>query len=207
MTVQSTRQCNSNKHTHKSLGTEHVYQRVLTVDHHHGMYQRNRWISLYHRSVLKHAVSIARLSMGMSILDYGCCRQVLKQMLPSHIKYTGYDIDPNLSDIQDPRGGRYDVVFAVQVLHLIDREGLEKIVSNFADITTRVVVMLPSRNAFKRYVLDALLGLKKAADATFLSEPGDVYKAMQVKFHRESFSKFPLLAEFSVWHRCEHRDM
>ena len=103
--------------------------------------------------------------------------------------------------------GRYDVVFAVQVLHLIDREGLEKIVSNFADITARVVVMLPSRNAFKRYILDAFFGLKKAADATFLSEPRDVYKAMQVKFHRESFSKFPLLAEFSVWHRREHRDM
>lgn len=202
MTLQTTRKCNGKKQIHKSLGSEHVDPRVLEVDHHYGMYQRNRWISIYHRCVLKHAVRIACVTMDMKILDYGCGHQILKQILPSHIRYTGYDIDPKLSDIQDPYKGRYDVVFAIQVLQYPDQEGIEKIVSNFAAITPRVVVMLPSRNAFKRYVLDAFCGIKEDADATFRSEPRDVYKAMQVEFHRESFSKFPMLAEFSVWHRA-----
>ncbi len=183
------------------FGQEHVDPRVIQIDHHYGQYLRSRWMAAYHRLVLRQAVKMAQLKAGMKILDYGCGHQVLRGMLPPGVGYVGYDLAPELSDCTDPSEGAYDLVFAIQVLQYPDRRGLQQLTEVFAGISSRLVVMLPSQNAFKRYVLDVLLDLKKDADGTFRSNAGDVYEELGRKFKSTRIQNLLGVAQISAWNR------
>lgn len=183
------------------FGQKHVDPRVLEIDHHGGQYQRSALIAAYHRRVLKECVKIAKLSPGMSVLDYGCGGQELKKLLPQGVRYTGYDLVPEFSDIADPTDGTYDVVFAIQMMQYPDRAGQEELAALFARLAGTLVVMLPSQNMFKRHILDPIFGLKKDADETFRAEPRDVYDVLNGKFEQVKFKLLFALAEISRWKR------
>lgn len=183
------------------FGEEHVDSKVVQIDHYQRQYGSSRWIAAYHRFVLRQAVALARLEPGMKVLDYGCGRQVLKGMLPPGVDYVGYDLVPALSDCEDPSAGKYDLVFAIQVLQYPDEAGLRRLGEVFSTVAPRLVVMLPSQNAFKRLVLDPLLGLKKDADLTFRSGARDVYAALGERFVREGTRNVFWVGEVTSWRR------
>ena len=180
---------------------QYVDSRVLEIDHHFGQYGRSRLIAAYHKYVLKESVKLGEVRPGMCVLDYGCGRQMLRHALPRDVKYFGYDLVPEFSDIDDIRGRPYDVIFAIQVLQYPDEAGLNELSEAFAQSSSRVVVMLPSSRAVKKYILDAILGLKKDADASFRSEPGLVYKTLDRVFQHEASKNLIGVGELSRWRR------
>ena len=101
--------------------------RVISINHHYEQYERSSIINTYHRSVLKKCIRISGIRSGMSVLDYGCGRKILRKYLPVDIDYIGYDIISKFTDIVDIRGKKYDVIFAIQVLQYIDNKGLNDI--------------------------------------------------------------------------------
>ena len=180
---------------------QHVDSRVLKVDHHFGQYERCRLVTAYHKHVLKQSVKIGEVRQGMTILDYGCGRQVLRQVLPKGVEYFGYDLVPEFSDLDNVLGRRYDVIFAIQVLQYPDEAGLKELAESFAELSPRLVVMLPSRSPVKKYLFDAVLRIKKDADETFRSEPWLVYRILDRLFECEESKNLFWLGELSRWKR------
>jgi hypothetical protein len=179
----------------------YVDDKVLQIDHDYGQYRRSRIMAAYHRSVLRKTVQLSGVQPGMSVLDYGCGKQELKQALPQGVAYTGYDIVTGFSDIADPSVGHYDVVFAIQVLMYPNEAGLRELTTVFANITNRLTIMVPSQTRFKKYVLDPLLGLKKDADETFRSRPELIYHILSEKFKMTSLRNYLGVAGISTWQR------
>jgi len=101
----------------------------------------------YFNSIYREAVRQAGLRRGEKVLDFGCGDQRLKSFLPDGIRYTGYDSEPDFSDVVGYWGERPDVVFALSVLeHLRDGD-----VGDFVSFCClarprRVVVALPCGN-------------------------------------------------------------
>ncbi len=178
-----------------------VDQRVLDIDHHGGQYERHRFISAYHHFVLGRCAKLAKLQPGMSVLDYGCGKQMLREHLPLDVKYSGYDLRPDFSDIDNPTAQNYDVVFAIQVLMYPDQPGLQELVKSFSKITDILIVMLPAQGVMKKHVIDPLLGLKAAADSTFRSTPAVVYQALESRFQQQHINHYFGVADISRWRK------
>jgi hypothetical protein len=179
----------------------HVDSKVLEIDHDYGQYRRSPIMAAYHRSVLRKTVKLSGVQPGMTVLDYGCGRQMLKKALPTGVNYTGYDLVPEFSDVADPSVRQYDIVFAIQVLMYPSEDGLSEVAATFAAITQKVVIMVPSQTSFKRYFLDPLLGLKKDADETFRSRPDTIYKMFERHFAMNSLHNYLGVAAISTWQR------
>ena len=176
-----------------------VDPRVTEIDHHGGQYERNRLISAYHHFILSRCAKLARLGPGMSALDYGCGKQMLRRHLPPGVQYTGYDLTPEFSDIDDPTGQRFDVVFAIQMLMYPDDAGLRELTAAFAGMSDTVVAMLPAQGFVKKHLVDPLLGLKAAADSTFRSRPARVYELLRERFDCQRMVHLFGVADLSLW--------
>lgn len=178
---------------------QYINPKVLKIDHHYGQYERWRLLASYHKYFLKQSVKLGEIKSGMSVLDYGCGKQMLRHALPSDVEYTGYDIIPEFSDVENIRGRKYDVIFAIQVIHYINNTGIKELAKVFAHITNRLVVMVPTQTMFKRF-LDIMLGQKKDNE-TFLSEQKEIYRILNDHFRYDKFKPFFGLAEVSRWRR------
>jgi len=176
-----------------------VDPRVLEIDHHGGQYERSRLIAAYHQFILRRCAKLADLRPGMRVLDYGCGRQMLRRCLPAGVQYMGYDLTPEFSDIHDPTGRHFDVVFAIQMLMYPDDAGLRELTGTFAAITETVVAMLPAQGFIKKNLIDPLLGLKEAADSTFRSRPARVYEVLRGRFDCERMIHLFGVADLSRW--------
>jgi hypothetical protein len=176
-----------------------VDPRVIEIDHHGGQYERNRFIAAYHHFILRRCVRLAGVRSGMSVLDYGCGRQMLRRHLPTDVRYNGYDLNPEFSDITDPTSGRYNVVFAIQMLMYPDNAGLKELIAAFAGMTETVVAMLPAQGFVKKNLIDPVLGLKEAADTTFRSRPARVYEVLGERFDCERMIHLFGVADLSRW--------
>ena len=176
-----------------------VDPRVVEIDHHGGQYERNRFIAAYHHFILRRCAKLADLRPGMSVLDYGCGRQILRRHLPAGVQYTGYDLTPEFSDIDNPVGRRFDVVFAIQMLMYPDDAGVRELTDTFAHMTGTVVAMLPAQGFIKKNLIDPILGLKEAADSTFRSRPAGVYEVLRGRFDCERMIHLFGVADISRW--------
>ncbi len=179
---------------------EYVDHRVLDIDHHYGQYERSTSLAAYHKYVLGQAVKLAELQPGMRILDYGCGRRMLRHALPPGVEYHGYDIAEEFSDTNDFRSRNYDAILAIQVLQYPNEAGLRELSKVFAQLSEKLIVMLPSSSGFKNF-LDLILGLKEDADATFRSEPKLVYKVLEDFFELERMKNLLGVGELSRWAR------
>lgn len=178
---------------------QHVNPKVIEIDHHFGQYERSCLTTAYHKYILKQSVKLGGIQPGMSVLDYGCGGQVLRHFLPSGVKYIGYDIVPEFSDVDNIREHNYDVIFAIQVLQYPDKTGLKELSNLYARLSNRLVVMVPSDNKFKRF-LDVVLGLKED-NKSFLSKPSEIYQTMGDLFRCEKVKTIFGVGEISVWKR------
>lgn len=180
-------------------GEEYIDPKVLTIDHHFGQYERFGIIASYHKHVLKKCVRLAGIQSGMNVLDFGCGRQMLRQVLPADVHYVGYDIVSEFSDIDDFRKQRYDIIFAIQVMHYPDKFGIEELAKEFARLAPILIVMVPSTGKFKKNILDRLFGLKHDADSTFRSEPRDIYSVLEKHYARRNFKRVFGIGEITRW--------
>lgn len=183
------------------FGRSRVDPVVLKHDHHHDQYKASAFTAAYHRMVLRRAVQMARLQPGMHVLDYGCGRQRLRQALPPGVHYTGYDAVPELSGVDDPRGGNYDMVFAIQVLMYLDEAGLREWTGTFAEAAKHLIVMVPARNFLKDEVLDRLFDLKELRDRMMQSRPLAIHEQLSRKFYLVSSQNLFWMGELSRWQR------
>ena len=185
------------------FGRPGVWPLLLELDHHQLQYEGFGLKIAYHRYILNQAVKEATLQPGMHILDYGCGRQELRKALPPGVHYTGYDLNPALTDVPDPRGRTYDCVFALQLLMCLDGPGIAAWAEACAQMSGELVVMVPARNFFKDEVLDRLLGLRKHRIRTVQSLPTEIYGHLSHYFVQLSARKPLWMGELTRWRRLD----
>lgn len=118
--------------------------RVPDLPQHKG---RNPITLRYFNSYLKKAVSMAQLYAGDIVLDYGCDKQQLKPFVGDSIMYTGYDINPELTDVKFPEDSKANKVIALHILeHLTDKQ-LQDFIKKMKKMKIdKLVVGLPLEN-------------------------------------------------------------
>lgn len=181
------------------LGRAWVDEQTIAFDHHAEQYGGSTLLAAYHRRMLRIAVGMARLAPGRHVLDYGCGGQELRAQLPAGVDYTGFDLHPELTDVADPRGRRYDAVFAIQMLMYVDPPALRELTDLFAELSDVVIAMVPSRNFVKDQILDRALGLKDNVDTIVRCEPRQIEEALSTRFRRARRRNFFWLSEFTRW--------
>ena len=181
------------------LGKQWIHGDSIDFDHHRSQYQTSRLLAAHHRNTLRIAVGMADLQMGMSVLDYGCGGQVLREYLPAGVEYTGYDLNPALTDVADPRGRRYDVIFAIQWMMYVGGHDLDELVDLMADMSDTVIGMVPARNFLKDQILDRILGLHRNRDRYNHSLPRDIELAFGRRFKQADKKNVLLLSSFWRW--------
>lgn len=177
----------------------YVDPEALKIDHHYGQYECFYLTTAYHKYVLKESVKLAEIHAGMSVLDYGCGKQMLRHFLPKDVKYIGYDIVSEFSDVDDIRGHNYEVIFAIQVLQYPDQTGIKELANLFARLSNRLVVMVPAENKLKRF-LDVVLGLKED-NKIFLSKPSEIYQILDDLFLLGKKKSLFGMGEISSWRK------
>lgn len=184
------------------LGEDRVSPRLHEFDLVGLQYHHSRFVSWYHDYVLRRCVAAApTLGTGSRVLDYGCGAQSLKRHMPEGVSYVGYDVAAAFSDIDDPRGMKFDTVFAIQMLMYLNREGLVELTEIFADATTRLVALVPARNYLKDNILDRLLGLAELRNATVQSTPEEVWEILGTRFALTDRQNIFWMADLTAWQR------
>ena len=89
--------------------------------------------NFYFDSILKKlATLVAKESCNTSVIDYGCGHGKLKSFIRNAdetIKVSGYDIDPHLSEIEDPFLAQYDIWVFNHVLMYMDKTEILNLLS------------------------------------------------------------------------------
>lgn len=94
------------------------------------------------------------------VLDFGCGQQRLKDFLPAGIRYIGYDIIPEYTDIDDYRKTNPDLFFSISSFEHVTHEELDDILKWIsASSCKQVFVDLPINN--NRYLLWTLMGFRR----------------------------------------------
>lgn len=98
---------------------------------------------------LKNCVKMAELKKYETVLDFGCYKQKLWRMLPANVKYTGYDIEKEYTDIKDYTAlTGVDTVFALSVFEHLTEIELEKVIKDFKKIgVKKLIVELPREDS------------------------------------------------------------
>jgi choline dehydrogenase-like flavoprotein len=188
------------KSVFERLGSEYVAEGTLTLEHHQIQYETSPYTAMYHHHVLKTCVKMMNLKPGMTVLDYGCSGQQLKKHLPPGVKYVGYDVRPEWSDIDESELlDHYDVIFIIQVFFYFDRQGLMDWLEKFAHRSQNFLVMNPSRNFLKDDVMDKILGLSEDREDLARSTPKEVDEAMSTRFKLQKRKNIFYMGEVSTW--------
>src|SRR5262245_22113065 len=96
---------------------------------------------IYFFSILKTIVRIGALdSRDIQILDYGCGLGYLSKMLPG--KVIGYDIIPSLSETNNWRNVRFDLVVANEVFYLFSARELINLLAEFKSINPHAEIIV-----------------------------------------------------------------
>ncbi len=182
-----------------SFGQDWVDPSFLEIDQHGLQYESSKLTALYHHFILRRCIAMAKLAPGMRVLDYGCGERTLRRYLPEGVRYTGFDVVPRLSDLEDPRIGQWDCIFVIQVMMYFDERGVREWVEAFRYHTKQVVVALPSRNFLKDRVLDPLFGLDAERERLVRAEPATIYRQLAEGFSRTKSFNAAWMGEITRW--------
>lgn len=113
----------------------------------------------YFGKIKKMLCSWIEIKEGLAF-DFGCGQQRLKDFLPSGIKYVGFDVIPEYTDIDDYKKSHPDLFFAISSLEHITHEELEDLLRWIVSSEMKqVFVDLPVNN--ERWLLWTLMGFKR----------------------------------------------
>ena len=118
---------------------------INDIDMHYEQYQKSYIINNYSNFILRKSVDLAEVYEGMTVLDYGCGNMNLRKYLPKKTNYYGYDIIPLFSDISNFSVKKYNIIFAIQVLHYIGNNELNSLITNFSKLSNKLVIMCPDQ--------------------------------------------------------------
>lgn len=114
----------------------------------------------YFGKVMKILCSWIEIKEGLA-LDFGCGAQRLTKFLPSGIRYIGYDIIPEYTDVDDYKKTKPDIFFAISSFEHVTHEELDEVLKwiKSSPQIKQVFVGLPVNN--NRWLLWTLMGFRK----------------------------------------------
>ena len=184
------------------LGEDRVSPRFHEFVHADVQYRSSQLVCWYHHYVLRRCISAApTLKPGDTVLDYGCGTQNLKGYMPEGVSYVGYDFVAELSDIDDPRGMKFDAILAIQMLMCLDRDGIVELMDVFADATSHLVAFVPARTLLKDEVMDRVLGLTNYRDALVQSKPDEIWDILKTRFSLTDRQNIFWMGDLTSWER------
>jgi|SRR5579859_2018855 len=121
----------------------------------------------YFIHLLKQIAKIGRLRRpGLTILDFGCGKGVLKSLL-SPAKVIGYDVVVSLSDVKDWRSVDFDVLVANQVFYSFNEKDLEQLLLKLREKNKNLELVVGiSRQGLLNNIGKYLLGRPNAHSAS-----------------------------------------
>ncbi len=112
--------------TEKIIGiNEYIQNKFIydfAMDHYKGMQ------GIYFNYILKNIVEIGQLNKRteLKVLDFGCG---LKKLKPFILNYTGYDVDPRFTEIDDWRNIEFDIIITNAVFMYMTKAELEEFIT------------------------------------------------------------------------------
>jgi SAM-dependent methyltransferase len=149
---------------------------------------------VYFFAILKRIIAVADLGRrDVVVLDFGCGTGRLSQLLPG--KVIGYDAIPELSDVDDWRKTKFDVVVANEVFYLFTAAQLTEFLAELRALNPNAELVIGiSRQGILNNILKHLAGRPGAHEGTQL-RPNEELKILTQ--HLE------LLGHTSVFQLCD----
>jgi hypothetical protein len=155
-------------------------QNTDTIDYRNDYYKG--FAGIYFRKILDTIIKFGGLKNEAGvILDFGCGVGHLKKMLKKE-NIIGYDIEKELTEIDDYKKLSPKVIVLSGVLEHIHLENIEKLLDEFLIMNPRVelLVYLPTENLISKIAM-RLAGQKHAHD-DHVSRYKDIDKMLEKKF-------------------------
>lgn len=129
----------------------------------------------YFRYLLRQIVKVGRLERpGITILDFGCGRGELRRLLVG-AKVVGYDIVPELSDVEDWRMVDFDVLVSNEVFYSFSEADLEQLLVELKEKNDSLELVVGiSRQGLLNNIGKYLLGRPDAHSATRLTPKNEI---------------------------------
>jgi len=138
----------------------------------------------YFRKLLRTLIEVGDLD-HRRVLDFGCGTQELKKLL-THSNYIGYDINPQLSDVQILDGVAFDIMVANEVFYEMPERDIEAVLEQ---IRPHLLLVGISRQGILNKIGAALL-YPTAHDKT-LHAPAQELEILQRRYR--------IVAQKDVW--------
>ena len=134
----------------------------------------------YFERLLKQIIKIGDLHKTESkILDFGCGIGELKRILGRE-NIIGYDVVPELSDVEDWRLVSFDILVANEVFYSFSEEDLDGLVAELKKVNPNLLLIVGiSRQGWLNNIGKLLLGRSDAHSATKLSPRKEVEVLMR----------------------------
>jgi len=114
------------------------------------------------------------------ILDFGCGAGRLKKKLPQ-CNIIGYDIIPELSDVDDYRRLKPTKIVLSSILEHISLEEIENLLQGFLKIKAELLVFLPTENIFSKIAMT--LSNQSRAHDDHVSKYKDINRLVEKYYH------------------------
>ncbi len=155
------------------------------------IYESENWfIRHYSNKYLKKAVEFLDAKENDVVLDFGCGEQYSKKVIKKG-KVIGYDIDPELSDVEDYKEAKVNKVFACQSFEHLKNEELEEAIDHFAKLKVEKVIVATSTDNWL-----SELGLKLIKS---VEDSHDTHYTDHKTIHRLMGEKFELVKKKNIY--------
>ena len=134
-----------------------------------GVTQYKGFTKFYFLRILYKIIQIGNLSKTNSkILDFGCGLGLLKEILGAH-KVINFDILPALTDVEDWKTTKFDILVANQVFCTFKKNNLEVLLKDLRDHNPDLTLIVGiSKRGFLNKIGMLLSGRQDAHDSTVL---------------------------------------
>ena len=126
---------------------------------------KNVIIRTFAKKKMDIAIKFAKLKHTDIILDFGCGGGHIKRSNPT-FDITGYDVNPEHTELKHYTSIRPTKIFAMDVLEHIPSEEIEQIFNNFKKMSTSfdLIVAIPTENLLSRKARLMLGKVERVAD-------------------------------------------
>ncbi|MAG52809.1 MAG: hypothetical protein CMH62_02505 [Nanoarchaeota archaeon] len=164
------------------------------------IYESKNWfIRHYSNKYLKKSVELLDAKEGDVILDFGCGEQHLKNVIRKG-KIIGYDIDPNLSDVDDYKKVKANKIFACQSLEHLKHDELIEAIEHFKSMNPEKVIIATSTDNIISEIGIKLIRSVSDSHDTHYSDYKTIHKLMGRYFNLIRKRNIYTLNIVSEWH-------
>tara|TARA_Y100000389_G_C17415066_1_gene493199 strand:- start:523 stop:1047 length:525 start_codon:yes stop_codon:yes gene_type:complete len=126
--------------------------------------------NFYFHKIVNEIIKIGNLKKTKkTILDFGCGNKIFSQKLPNN-KILNYDINPNITEIQDYKNYNFDIIILNHVLMHMNEKQISNLFYDLKNINSKILFLIGvGRQNFISKVGKFILRQHKAHDKTFIS--------------------------------------